>query len=186
VGPGSVAALSYGFRIPAAISGLLIASISITSLSYFSDMLSKQGIVACRKLYIEVLAFSFLIGVVVAFLGVALAQDIAQFLYMHGKLGSNDAEVIASVMKNYFYQLPFLLVAIVSVRALTAVGKMHLLTGVALMQLLLVSIIGYILSLKYGVSGVALGSSIGATLGSAFLISLSFMVLRAKQDIAAL
>ena len=170
LGPGSVSLLSYGNKVPAALGSLLVTAIGIVVLPHLAQMLHRQEWRACHRLCLTLGAFVFCGGVLVAGLGMALAHLVISLSFERGAFSPTQSAEAAAIMRMYLVQLPFLLVAMVAMRALAAMEKTVAMTWASAVQLFVGIGLGYYLSRSLGPSGVALGTSIGAMVGSGLLI----------------
>lgn len=169
LGPGAVSLLTYGNKVPAAVSSLLLTAIGIVVLPHFAELLAKREWHSCKKLYIRLSVIALGAGIVVAGVGVTLSESIIRLLFERGAFTTTDTRESAAVMSAYLLQLPFLLVAVVSMRALVAMGKTLVMTWITAGQLILAGSLAYHFSRQYGVLGVASGTAAAALFGSAIL-----------------
>lgn len=169
LGPGAVSLLSYGNKVPAAVNSLLLTAIGIVVLPHFAELMANQEWKSCRKLHFRLSGIAMAIGILAAGIGIALSETIIQLLFERGAFTAADSRETAAVMRVYLLQLPFLLVAMVSMRALVAMGKTLAITWLTAMQLVLAGGLAYLFSSHHGVVGVALGTAVAAMLGAAML-----------------
>ncbi len=169
LGPGSVSLLSYGNKVPMAVNTLLVTAIGIVILPHFSDMVALRQWCESRTLHLRLSGILIVIGVVGAVLGILLAETIVRLLFQRGAFTTDDSQQVAEVMQVYLLQLPFLLAAMISTRALAAMGKTNTLTGIALFQLPLASYLSYLFSGQFGVVGVPMGTVVATLVGMCLL-----------------
>ncbi|MEW5886682.1 MAG: lipid II flippase MurJ [Pseudomonadota bacterium] len=166
LGPGAVSLLSFGGKVPAALNGLLVTAVGIVVLPHFAELIVRRDWGQCRMLHLRLSGIALGGGVLIAAIGMALAVSIIELLFERGAFTSADTQNAAAIMRAYLLQLPFLLLAIVSMRALVALGKTLTLTWITTGQLLLGASLAYVLSAEHGVVGVALGTSVAAMVGA--------------------
>jgi putative peptidoglycan lipid II flippase len=169
LGEGAVSLLNYGFKVPAALGSLLVTAIGIVVLPHFAELISQKAWQPCRALYLRLCGIVLAVGLGVAGVGVVVSEPIVRLLFERGAFTSAHTIVAAAVMRMYLLQLPFLLVAMVSLRALAALDKTATMTGIATTQLILAGGLAYGLSHQMGVAGVALGTTIAALCGAGIL-----------------
>lgn len=171
LGEGAVSLLNYGNKIPAAVSSLMVTGLGIVILPHFAELLAKREWRACQRLHTRFLLIALGTGSVVALLGAVLAEPIIRLLFERGAFTVEDSRTAATVMRAYLLQLPFLLAAMVSLRALIALGKTGIQTIIVAGQLLLGAGLAWELSQSGGVSGVALGTALATMAGCVVLFA---------------
>lgn len=169
LGPGAVSLLSYSNKVPAAVSSLLLAAIGIVVLPHFAELLAKQEWHSCKKLYLRLSVIALGAGILVAGIGMTLSETIIRLLFERGAFTTANTRETAAVMSAYLLQLPFLLVAMVSMRALAAMGKTLVMTWITAGQLILAGSLASFFSSQCGVLGVASGTAAAAMFGAALL-----------------
>lgn len=169
LGSGAVSLLSYGNKVPAAVNSLLLTAIGIVVLPHFAELLAKREWLSCKKLYLRLSGIALGAGILVAGVGMALSETVIRLLFERGAFTTADTRESAAVMSAYLLQLPFLLVAMVSMRALVAMGKTLAMTWMTTGQLILAGSLAYLFSSPYGVVGVASGTAMAALFGAAIL-----------------
>lgn len=169
LGPGAVSLLSYGNKVPAAVNSLLLTAIGIVVLPHFAELMAKREWCVCKKLYLRLSVIALAAGILVAGVGMTLSETIIRLLFERGAFTALDTQESADVMSAYLFQLPFLLVAMVSMRALVAMERTLVMTWITAGQLTLAGSLAYYFSSKYGVMGVASGTAAATLFGAAVL-----------------
>ncbi len=172
LGEGAVSLLNYGFKVPAALASLLVTAIGIVVLPHFAELIAQNAWRPCRALYLRLAGIVWAGGLAVASLGVVFSEAIIRLLFERGAFTANHTVEAAAVMRMYMLQLPFLLAAMVAIRALAALGKTTTMTTITAAQLLLAGCLAYALSEQLGVAGVALGT-VTASFAGAMMLSWS-------------
>lgn len=180
LGPGAVSLLNYGNRVPAAVNSLFLTAIGIVVLPHFADLLAKREWQACKRLFSRLFGIALGSGALVAFIGIGLATIVVETLFEHGAFTVADARETVAIMRVYLLQLPFGLVAMISMRVLVAMGDTLIMTWIATGQLILAACLAYILSGHYGVVGVAIATVLGAVVGAAALGAAAWHRFRGK------
>ena len=170
LGEGAVSLLNYGFKIPAALGSLLVTAIGVVVLPHFAELVSQQAWCLCRALYLRLCSLVLAVGLVVALLGIAFAEPLVRLLFERGAFSATHTTETADVMRMYLMQIPFLLVAMVSYRALIALDKTMTMAAISTIQFIVAGLLAYALSASIGVAGVALGMTAGSFLGAGLLV----------------
>lgn len=174
MGEGTNAALSYGYKLPAALQGILLTAIGITALPYFASQLGQNRADYCRH-SLDKLAFSLLVGALLLAIPLAIfSEEIVALLYQRGAFDAAATSRVAPIQLAYFVQLPFALVAMLSVKALAALGRNGLISAYTIVAVFLQGALAYGLGMRYGVTGIAWA----ATLVSVLLAITYFLTAR--------
>jgi len=123
LGEGGVSLLSYGNKVPSALSSLLVTAIGIVVLPHLAQMIHRQEWRSCRRLYVHLELLVFGVGVLIAGLGMVCASYVISLLFERGAFTSVQSVEAAKVMRMYLVQLPFLLLSMVAIRTLAAWGR---------------------------------------------------------------
>jgi putative peptidoglycan lipid II flippase len=168
LGEGAVSLLNYGFKVPTALASLLVTGLAIVVLPHFAELMTAGAWRASKALHRRVSAIALGLGLGIA-AGVSVAAEtVVRLLFERGAFTSRDTMAVAEVMRVYLVQLPFLMAGAVSARVLIALGRTGTMTGIVVVQLALAGALAYALSERFGVAGVAAGTT-GATLLGAIL-----------------
>ena len=169
LGPSAVSLLSYGNKLPAAANSLLLTAIGIIVLPHFSELITLGQWGACRKLYLHLSAIALGLGALIVGVCFSFSEPIIQLLFERGAFTAANTQEVAMIMCAYLLQLPFLLVAMISMRALVAMRKTLIMTSVFTAQLILAGSLAFLFSSHYGVVGVALGTTAAVISGASIL-----------------
>lgn len=160
LGTGAVSSLAYGYRLPAALNGVLITAIGITILPYFASLLAQEKISYCLHSFNK-LTIWLLIGAFTLVIPLGIGSDnIVQLLYQRGAFTSTATEIVTPIQQVYLLQLPFALINILCIRTLIATENnmiVSLLTGSAV---LIQAGLAWWLGMEYGAFGIALAAMI--------------------------
>ena len=156
---GSIAALNYGYKVPAFISTISIVALGNVLLPYFSSLLIENKAFAYDRLYyILKLVFG---GVLLAVIPLAIASHfITELIYERGAFTTSDTDIVSSIQIVYFAALPFSICTDVIVRFITSINKNRFLAYLSAINLVLNVILNYIFIKIYGVIGVAICTTI--------------------------
>lgn len=163
LGSGVVAALGYGFRLPAAINGILVAAISATVLPYFSRLLAENKVSYCQH-SLERSAWGLLIGG--GFLALILAvfsAEIVSLFFQRGAFDAAAAARVSPIQQVYFLQLPGAMVMMLCIRLLVASGRNILVSLLVGGSVVLQSLLAWWFGFSFGATGIAWASVVSTT-----------------------
>jgi putative peptidoglycan lipid II flippase len=160
LGPGSVAALNYGNKIPAFLAGMGATALGTAVLPHFSRLVVVGDIVSLRHTIKTYTRWILAISVPCAVVFIAGSEWIVKLVFERGAFRPEDTLIVARIQQMYLLQVPFFVVGILAVRVLVAMSKNHLLTLMSVINLV-VNVIGNIVFMRWlGVSGIALSTSV--------------------------
>lgn len=156
--PGSVAALSYAYRIVSLPLALIAASLGVAILPVLSDLAARgrdgEFLDQTRR-WVRVTLWG---GLAVALAAGPFALPVVRLVYERGAFDRIDSHVVASVVVAYLGMVPFFVSGIVAVQAVTARSGNRVLLVVGAINLV-VNIVGnVVLSRWFGVAGIALST----------------------------
>ncbi len=174
LGEGSNAALAYGYKLPAALQSILVTAVGITALPYFSAQLGRgrhaYSLHSLNKLALALLASGALLALPLAF----FSAEIATLLYQRGAFDAFATARVAPIQLAYFIQIPFALVAMLSIKTLAALGRNGLLSFYTALGVLLQSLLAYGFATYRGLPGIAWA----AVLASALTAMIAYLTAR--------
>lgn len=174
LGEGSNAALAYGYKLPAALLGILVTAIGITALPYFSAQIGQgnhaYSLHSLNKLSLVLLAGGALLALPLGF----FSTEITVVLYQRGAFDAAATGRVAPIQFAYFMQIPFALVAMLGIKTLAALNLNGLLSLYTALGVLLQALLAYALSARYGLPGIAWA----AVIVSALLTITSYLTAR--------
>lgn len=173
LGPGNVAALSFGGKATAFVLSTAISALGIILLPHFARVVSSSETreVSMASLLRQVrwsLLRIFALGSLAAILLIVAAKPLIVLLLERGNFTGGDTVVVVSVHQMFALQIPFLLMALIVTRALSAVHANHVLAVAAVLNVIVNIILNYVFSRYMGVSGLALSTSCVAALSCAY------------------
>lgn len=155
MGEGSNAALAYGYKLPAALQGVLLTAIGITALPYFSDQLGRgnhrYSLYSLNKLTMWLLAGGAVLSLSLAF----FSFEITALLYQRGIFDTDATRRVAPIQIAYFAQIPFAMVAMLGIKTLAALNRNGLLSLYTTLSVLFQALLTYALAAHYGLPGIA-------------------------------
>jgi putative peptidoglycan lipid II flippase len=174
LGEGSNAALAYGYKLPAALQGILLTGIGITALPYFSAQIGRgnhaYSLHSLNKITGWLLAGGVLLVLPLGF----FSSEIAALLYQRGAFDAAATGRVAPIQFAYFMQIPFALVAMLGIKTLAALNLNGLLSLYTGLGVLLQSLLAYALASTFGLPGIAWA----AVIVSALLAIASYLTAR--------
>lgn len=180
LGPGGVSLISYGNKIPAALSSLLVIAMGVVALPHFSELVQQQKWWDCRHLYRRLTLLVLIAGAAVAASVMLVAQPLMGLLFVRGAFTVEHSLEAAAVMRMYLLPLPFALAGILATKVLIAASQTTTATLIACLQFALSASLAFALARSHGVTGVALGTAIGSMFGSALQVWAAWQWLGAR------
>lgn len=169
VGHGAVAALSYGYRLPAVISTMSVTAIGIATLPFFSSLVVNREY---DKLNHSLRRWSVILGMC-ALLAAAsfifLSRFLVSIVFEHGAFGSVAAHIVTQIQRVYILELPGMLIGTIASRLLVAMGKTRIVTAIAITSTTLYVISAYLLVSSLGVVGIALAGALVSAINAGLL-----------------
>ncbi len=173
LGPGNVAALSFGGKATAFVLSTAIAALGIIILPHFARVVSSSETreVSMASLLRQVrwsLLRIFALGSLAAVLLIVAAKPLIVLLLERGNFTGGDTVIVVSVHQMFALQIPFLLMNLIITRALSAVHANQVLAVAAVLNVIVNVILNFVFSRYMGVSGLALSTSCVAALSCGF------------------
>ncbi|MDE2236100.1 MAG: polysaccharide biosynthesis C-terminal domain-containing protein [Gammaproteobacteria bacterium] len=178
---GSVAALSYGNKLPAVTIMLISGAIGTAVLPYFSRMIAARDWSAAKATYKTFIRMAFITSLPLALLLIGLSRLIIQIVFQHGAFTSADTTTVSEVQMCLLLEIPFYIVAILAVRMITAMKKTLILVWGAAISLVLNVALNYILMRIWGVAGIALSTSVVYFVSMLYLLYMAGRLLKAEN-----
>ncbi|HWR03274.1 MAG TPA: lipid II flippase MurJ [Humidesulfovibrio sp.] len=184
LGEGAISALSYAWKLPSGIAGLLGLTLSTVLLPYFTAVVHRCApstsaggqpdalAAACRRITKRLL----LVSVPLAAVGVAASPLLVSLLFQRGRFDAAAAGQVSLIQACYFVQLPFYLLAIAGARMLQAASRLRLLLILQAGLLVVNALTSLLLSRVFGPAGIALSSAVMYALSAAVSLRASLGV----------
>ena len=167
--PGSVSALNYGRKVPTVILGIITVGLGTVILPHFSKMISQNAWVDMRH---TLRAYTKWIIMLTMPLSVGLfygSELIVQILFERGAFSESDTQLVGQVQAFYVLQVPFYVLGIFFVRFISAMCANQYLMWGSLLNLISNVCLNYVLMWHFGVSGIALSTTIVYAISSIYL-----------------
>ena len=169
-GVGSVAALSYAFRLAQFPIWVFVAAISTVILPSMSKLNGKGQAEELRKKIIKAFKTVLLFSIPMTTILYILRIPIITILFERGAFDSNSLNITADILQGYALAIIGQSLWAVCLRYFMAVGK----TGLPLLSCVCAVIINIILDFyltsKIGLSGLGYGAAIGATINAGIML----------------
>ena len=177
--PGSVAAFSYGTRVPGVLLTIGTMALTTPMLPHMSSLIAEARFDDVRALVRQyaILTLGVTIPLTALFLGTS--EVIVRVLFERGSFGADDSALVANVQSAYALQIPFFALAMIAVRLISAMQANKLLLISSAISLVLDVVLNWWLSRYFGVMGIALSTSIVYAVACLFLWSVA--IRRLKQ-----
>lgn len=180
LGSGAISALGYASKLPATLNTLLTTTAGVTILPYFSQRLARDDQESCRRFFVRYTVVLLVVGVAVAAIAVIVSAPFVRLAFQRGAFSPQHALTVASLQRAYLWQLPGALVGAVAGRFAAANGRYRILTIGSLLAVPVTGLLQWGLAAAMGPRGLALGTSVGATLSAIGLFWLAWRTPRSR------
>ncbi len=181
---GSVAALSYGNKVPTGLLAIGATALSTAVLPYFSKMTAESDWAGCRHTLKRYTALTLAISVPVTLFFILFSTPLVRVFFQRGAFTSLDTDVVSRVQIYYCLQIPFYALCMLFVRFLSSVRRNDLVMFGAAINLAVNVAMNLVLMRTLGVAGIALSTSIVSCVSFCFLSICSIRLLsRRTQNI---
>jgi putative peptidoglycan lipid II flippase len=160
LGPGTVAALSYGNKITAFVVGIGGLGLGTAVLPHFSQMVSNHDWKGVRHTLKTYLKLVLLVSVPVTMFLVAFSRPIVRLIYERGAFEAADTLLVSRIQALYSLQIPFFLMGILFVRLISSLRANHMLMWGALINLTVNIALDILLGRWLGAAGIALATAV--------------------------
>jgi putative peptidoglycan lipid II flippase len=157
-GPGSVAALMYGYRLISVPINLLVTALGTAVIPYFSQLVADENWAEVRRMMSKYLILVFAITTPICLVFYWFSIPITQILFERGSFTHADTLLVGQIQAMYAFQIPFYLAAILVVRVVSALN-LGLMMGIGCVFNFAVNLIlNYVFLQWMGLPGVALST----------------------------
>jgi len=156
---GSIAAISFGQKIPAFVLGFSMVGLGTVLLPYFSKLVD----VNLEKAYIQlfkILRYLFLGSLAVVVTLIIFSPEIVQLLFERNEFDSEDTEVVARIQQILLAYVPFYLCGNVLVKFLTSINKNKFMAQMSAINFIANVFLDYFLFQEFGVYGIVMATAI--------------------------
>lgn len=177
---GSIAALNYGNKIPAFITGLIVLTLNSVLLPYFSKKVIDDRQKAYSNLY-KLLKRLFIAAGIITIIAILSSDWVVKLLFERQEFTSEDTYKVSLLQKITLIYAPFTVCGMVLVNFLTSINKNKFMAYVSLGSMIANLILDYFLMKIYGVYGIALCTTVIGIIRS--LVLLRFTINQGKLTI---
>lgn len=156
---GSIAAISYGVKIPSFLLSFSIIALGNVLLPYFSKKVAENVLETYKELF-KILKIIFFSGLLITFLIYLFSYEIIEFLFEKKQFTSKDTLIVSKIQRIILIYIPFYLCGNVLVKFLTSINKNKFMAWQSFYKLFANIILNYILIKKYGLYGLAMSTTI--------------------------
>jgi len=179
---GSLAALTYGDRIVAAVSTLLVTGLGTVILPVFSRLISASEMENFKKTLWFYVRIIFIAGTLLTVFFIFFSDEIVKMFWERGAFTPKDTIIVSKIQLIYSLKIPFVLAIIIIARAISALGFNHYITIIAIINMCTNILFNYILMKFFGAAGIA-ASTLIVNIISFILIFLSIKkILSVKKN----
>ncbi|MEM9543631.1 MAG: lipid II flippase MurJ [Cyanobacteria bacterium P01_E01_bin.42] len=166
---GSVAALNYGERTIASLSGLGATALGTAMMPYFSQMIAYNDWKQVKTILNRYLKTIFIAGLLGAVLIITMSEPLIQFLFQRGSFTAESTHLVAKIQSCYALQLPFYLASIIMSRLVSSLLANQILAIGTIVNVAVNVVLNFIFIQKIGIAGVALSTSFVYVISFCFL-----------------
>jgi putative peptidoglycan lipid II flippase len=171
-GAGSVASLSYGAKIPAAVLGLAGVALGTATLPHYANFVATRRFTemgaSLRRHAIQLTAA----GVAVAVPLALASRPLVRLLFEHGSFLPADTARVSEIQAFYALQIPGYFAGIVAARCLNALGCDRTILAVSCANFVLNVAGNWVLLRWIGLPGIALSTAVVYTVSATLLLVL--------------
>jgi len=160
LGSGSVAALSYAYKIVGLIVAIGATAVTTAALPYFSHMASDQDWAGCRHTLKRFTALILGATVPLTLALMVFSHPLIRFIFQRGAFNAVDTDLVSRVQLFYFIQIPFYMCGMLFVRFLSSIRRNDVLMYGSAISLALDISLNLVLMRKMGIAGIALSTSL--------------------------
>ncbi|MCC6658300.1 MAG: NAD-dependent epimerase/dehydratase family protein [Rhodocyclaceae bacterium] len=168
---GNVASLALGSKVVQFMSGIGMALLVAVVLPYFAQLIAGNRKREARRELAFLLKATILVTVPLALFFAEFAAEITSLLFLGGRMSEADVSAVARVLRFGILQLPFFATTAVFVKFAIASQRAGWILAAAVIGQFSSVAASIFLMGKYGVSGIALGMSVGAAISAVVMLS---------------
>lgn len=170
---GSIAALTYGSKIPAFAVGMLILPLGSVLLPHFARGINEDLGKAYKQLF-KILKWVFFSSLVISVVAIFTSNDIVRFLFERKEFTADDTLIVANIQKIGLIYIPFYLCTLICVKFLTAINQNRFMAWTSFWNLGLNLLLNTILIKYYGIYGLAMSTTLMYLISSIIYVSFTY------------
>ena len=181
LGPGSVSILNYGNKISAVVAGIGATAVSTVILPQLSRIVAANDWSGAKRTIKSYTSLILLTTIPATLILILFSHSLTAFVFQRGAFTAGDTAQVASVQNMYLLQLPFYVLGRVFVRLTSALKANHILMWGTVISFLLNITLDYLLMKPFGVSGIALSTTIVYAASLSYISVMSSRLLRKAE-----
>ena len=170
---GSIAAISYGIRIPSFGITIVIMALGSVLLPHFSRLVNEDIKSAYRHLF-KTLKIIIISASIVVVIGIFMSDWIIEILFERDKFTHDDTLKVSLIQKIILVHVPFYLCTLIIVKFLTSINKNSFMAWISLANLVINLVLNIIFVKYYGVYGLAISTSMVLIISSCFYFGYTY------------
>ena len=159
IGDGAISILNFGSKFPVFAISILSISVGNVLLPYFAELKNINSQQILRDLNKKAVIV-FLIGAFCTIFMLIFGEFLVTVFFEHGQFNSKNTKTVTNVLKMFSFQIPFYILNIMLVRFLTAFNLNIFNIISSSVAVILNVILNYLLIENFGISGIALSTSL--------------------------
>ncbi len=170
---GSIAAISYGIKLPSIGITIIVMALGSVLLPHFSRLVNEDLKSAYHHLFktLKVIVISTSIVVVI---GIFMSDWIIELFFERGKFTHDDTLKVSLIQKIILVHVPFYLCTLIIVKFLTSINKNSFMAWISLANLGINLVLNIIFIKYYGVYGLAVSTSMVLIISSCFYFGYTY------------
>lgn len=180
MGEGAISALNYGNKIPTIFDSMIVVGIGVVILPLFANINLETELERFRKITRDITKWSIILLLPLSVITAVFSKEIITVLFYRGSFDMEAVNTVSAVLTCYAPRITFAALSLVLSRIFYAREDTRtplILSSISIAINVLLSIL---LSRKFGIGGLALGSSIS----SIFLVTILCVMMGRKTNIS--
>jgi putative peptidoglycan lipid II flippase len=182
LGPGSVAALSYGNKVTNLMLGIGAVAVSTAVLPHFSRMVAVRDWRGLRHTLLTYSRWLLIVSLPVVAILIYYSEPVIALAFQRGAFSVADTQLVGQIQAMYLLQVPLYVVSMLFVRVISALKANQVFVWANAINLLMCILLTYALMQWFGVLGIALATSLMYLISCGFLLWISLRLMRAKAE----
>lgn len=168
---GSVAALSYGYRLTSTPLSLMTTALGTAVIPYFSKMIARKDWKEVNRTLHKYMKSIFIVAIPITLLLIVFSENIIQILFQRGAFTASDTHLVAQIQICFALQIPFYVATMLVVRLIESMRLSQIFIWGSSFNLMINIVLNYVFSRSIGVAGIALSTT------CVYIFSFSFLSL---------
>jgi putative peptidoglycan lipid II flippase len=178
---GSVAALNYGYKLPALVVNIGFFSLSTAVLPSFSRLSAKEDWCEMRRVLLSYTGLLALVTIPLAGVLMVVSKRLVSIFFQGGAFTADDTALVAHVQMMFCLEIPFYSIAILYVRAISSLKRNYLILWGTFISVCSNILLNILFMRIMGVSGIALSTSAVYGISCSYLCFVLFRALRQNE-----